>query len=155
RGLCVVAGRVVAVGGRAVFVVAMGGRRAAGRMVAPTARGNGSALHGRDGTRAAQQQVEPSRSCRDAELTRPRRDAILLISRSATSAWPGTFYRRNESLPSDMRYFDGRPPETLRFGSPWDFVLGLWEPCGNTSPERELTHPSFLREGLSICNRSA
>ena len=32
---------------------------------------------------------------------------------------PGTFYRRNESLPSDMRYFDGRPPETLRFGSPW------------------------------------
>jgi len=32
---------------------------------------------------------------------------------------PGTFYRRNESLPSDMRYFDGKPPETLRFGSPW------------------------------------
>src|SRR5262245_61987139 len=31
---------------------------------------------------------------------------------------PGTFYRRNESLPSDMRYFDGRPPQTLRFGSP-------------------------------------
>jgi hypothetical protein len=40
---------------------------AVGRMVAPTARGNGSALHGRDGTRAAQQQEEPSRSCRDAE----------------------------------------------------------------------------------------
>jgi glyoxylase-like metal-dependent hydrolase (beta-lactamase superfamily II) len=32
---------------------------------------------------------------------------------------PGTFYRCNESLPSDMRYFDGSPPETLRFGSPW------------------------------------
>ena len=32
---------------------------------------------------------------------------------------PGTFYRRNESLPSDMRYFDGSPPQTLRFGSPW------------------------------------
>jgi len=32
---------------------------------------------------------------------------------------PGTFYRRNESLPSEMRYFDGRPPEALRFGSPW------------------------------------
>lgn len=32
---------------------------------------------------------------------------------------PGTFYRRNESLPSDMRYFDGKPPQTLRFGSPW------------------------------------
>jgi 7,8-dihydropterin-6-yl-methyl-4-(beta-D-ribofuranosyl)aminobenzene 5'-phosphate synthase len=32
---------------------------------------------------------------------------------------PGTFYRRNESLPSDMRYFGGEPPETLRFGTPW------------------------------------
>jgi 7,8-dihydropterin-6-yl-methyl-4-(beta-D-ribofuranosyl)aminobenzene 5'-phosphate synthase len=35
------------------------------------------------------------------------------------AALPGTFYRRNESLPSDMRYFEGRPPETLRFGTPW------------------------------------
>ena len=35
------------------------------------------------------------------------------------AALPGTFYRRNESLPADMRYFDGKPPETLRFGSPW------------------------------------
>lgn len=32
---------------------------------------------------------------------------------------PGTFYRRNESLPPDMRYFDGEPPETLQFGTPW------------------------------------
>ena len=32
---------------------------------------------------------------------------------------PGTFYRRNESLPEDMQYFDGKPPETLRFGTPW------------------------------------
>jgi 7,8-dihydropterin-6-yl-methyl-4-(beta-D-ribofuranosyl)aminobenzene 5'-phosphate synthase len=32
---------------------------------------------------------------------------------------PGTFYRANESLPPDMRYFDGDPPETLRFGTPW------------------------------------
>src|SRR5262249_26568145 len=35
------------------------------------------------------------------------------------AALPGTFYRRNESLPADMRYFDGRAPQTLRFGSPW------------------------------------
>jgi 7,8-dihydropterin-6-yl-methyl-4-(beta-D-ribofuranosyl)aminobenzene 5'-phosphate synthase len=33
------------------------------------------------------------------------------------AALPGTFYRRNESLPADMRYFDGKPQETLRFGS--------------------------------------
>jgi hypothetical protein len=35
------------------------------------------------------------------------------------AALPGSFYKRNESLPSEMRYFDGKPPETLRFGSPW------------------------------------
>ena len=32
---------------------------------------------------------------------------------------PGTFYRRNDTLPDDMRYFDGKPPDTLRFGTPW------------------------------------
>jgi 7,8-dihydropterin-6-yl-methyl-4-(beta-D-ribofuranosyl)aminobenzene 5'-phosphate synthase len=35
------------------------------------------------------------------------------------AALPGTFYKRDESLPPEMRYFDGNPPETLRFGSPW------------------------------------
>src|SRR5215467_8142083 len=35
------------------------------------------------------------------------------------SAVPGTFYRRNASLPAEMSYFDGKQPETLRFGSPW------------------------------------
>ena len=32
---------------------------------------------------------------------------------------PGTFYRKNESLPQEMRYYDGKPPEMLRFGSAW------------------------------------
>jgi 7,8-dihydropterin-6-yl-methyl-4-(beta-D-ribofuranosyl)aminobenzene 5'-phosphate synthase len=32
---------------------------------------------------------------------------------------PGAFYRRNDTLPDDMRYFDGKPPDTLRFGTPW------------------------------------
>jgi 7,8-dihydropterin-6-yl-methyl-4-(beta-D-ribofuranosyl)aminobenzene 5'-phosphate synthase len=35
------------------------------------------------------------------------------------AALPGTFYERNEALPPEMRYFDGQPPETLRFGSAW------------------------------------
>jgi 7,8-dihydropterin-6-yl-methyl-4-(beta-D-ribofuranosyl)aminobenzene 5'-phosphate synthase len=35
------------------------------------------------------------------------------------AALPSTFYRRNDKLPEGMRYFDGKPPETLRFGSPW------------------------------------
>jgi len=42
------------------------------------------------------------------------------------AALPGTFYRRDESLPADMRYFDGRPPETLRFGSPWPDANFTW-----------------------------
>ena len=32
---------------------------------------------------------------------------------------PGSFYRKDESLSRDMRYFDGAPPEVLRFGSAW------------------------------------
>jgi 7,8-dihydropterin-6-yl-methyl-4-(beta-D-ribofuranosyl)aminobenzene 5'-phosphate synthase len=35
------------------------------------------------------------------------------------AALPGTFYKRDKSLPPEMRYFDGNPPETLRFGSAW------------------------------------
>ena len=35
------------------------------------------------------------------------------------AALPGTFYKRDKSLPAEMRYFDGKPPETLRFGSAW------------------------------------
>jgi 7,8-dihydropterin-6-yl-methyl-4-(beta-D-ribofuranosyl)aminobenzene 5'-phosphate synthase len=35
------------------------------------------------------------------------------------AASPSTFYKRDESLPPEMRYFDGNPPETLRFGSAW------------------------------------
>ena len=34
-------------------------------------------------------------------------------------ALPGTFYRRDESLPPEMRYYNGAPPETMRFGTPW------------------------------------
>ena len=39
---------------------------------------------------------------------------------------PSTFYRRNESLPTDMRYFDGKPPDTLRFGTPWPGANFTW-----------------------------
>ena len=30
---------------------------------------------------------------------------------------PGTFYRKDESLPAEMRYYSGTPPETLKFGT--------------------------------------
>ncbi len=35
------------------------------------------------------------------------------------AALPWTFYKRDELLPPEMRYFDGKPPESLRFGTPW------------------------------------
>lgn len=39
---------------------------------------------------------------------------------------PATFYKREESLPPEMRYFDGDPPETLRFGSAWPQANFTW-----------------------------
>ena len=38
----------------------------------------------------------------------------------------GTFYRQDTSLPDDMRYYDGKPPQTMTFGAAWpsaNFVL--------------------------------
>lgn len=30
---------------------------------------------------------------------------------------PSKFYRKDDSLPADMRYYDGAPPETMKFGT--------------------------------------
>jgi 7,8-dihydropterin-6-yl-methyl-4-(beta-D-ribofuranosyl)aminobenzene 5'-phosphate synthase len=32
---------------------------------------------------------------------------------------PNSLYRKDESLPANMRYFDGNPPDTLSASSPW------------------------------------
>ncbi len=32
---------------------------------------------------------------------------------------PSTFYRKDASLPTEQRYYDGAPPETMRFGTAW------------------------------------
>jgi 7,8-dihydropterin-6-yl-methyl-4-(beta-D-ribofuranosyl)aminobenzene 5'-phosphate synthase len=32
---------------------------------------------------------------------------------------PGTFYRKDPSLPPEQRYYNGTPPETMRLGSAW------------------------------------
>jgi 7,8-dihydropterin-6-yl-methyl-4-(beta-D-ribofuranosyl)aminobenzene 5'-phosphate synthase len=32
---------------------------------------------------------------------------------------PGTFYRRDTTLEPEQRYYDGTPPEIMRFGSAW------------------------------------
>ena len=38
------------------------------------------------------------------------------------SSLPGTFYRRDESLPAEQRYYDGSPPATMVSGSAWPRV---------------------------------
>ena len=35
------------------------------------------------------------------------------------SSLPSSFYRKKESLPAEMRYFDGKPPEVMEFGKAW------------------------------------
>ena len=35
------------------------------------------------------------------------------------SALPSAFYRKKEDLPAHIRYYDGKPPETMTFGSAW------------------------------------
>lgn len=42
------------------------------------------------------------------------------------AALPGRFYRTDDSLPSEMRYFDGKPPDALRFGTPWPQANFSW-----------------------------
>lgn len=32
---------------------------------------------------------------------------------------PGSFYRRNEALAPSQRYYDGKPPDVMRFGAAW------------------------------------
>jgi 7,8-dihydropterin-6-yl-methyl-4-(beta-D-ribofuranosyl)aminobenzene 5'-phosphate synthase len=35
------------------------------------------------------------------------------------SSLPSSFYRKDPSLPAEQRYFDGAPPEVMKFGSAW------------------------------------
>jgi 7,8-dihydropterin-6-yl-methyl-4-(beta-D-ribofuranosyl)aminobenzene 5'-phosphate synthase len=35
------------------------------------------------------------------------------------SALPSAFYRKADSLPAEMRYYGGRPPDTMAFGTAW------------------------------------
>jgi 7,8-dihydropterin-6-yl-methyl-4-(beta-D-ribofuranosyl)aminobenzene 5'-phosphate synthase len=35
------------------------------------------------------------------------------------SSLPASFYRKDESLPPEMRYYDGKPPEVMKFGTAW------------------------------------
>ena len=42
------------------------------------------------------------------------------------AALPGTFYRRDSTLPDSMRYFNAAPPDELSFGTPWPRANFTW-----------------------------
>jgi 7,8-dihydropterin-6-yl-methyl-4-(beta-D-ribofuranosyl)aminobenzene 5'-phosphate synthase len=42
------------------------------------------------------------------------------------STLPNAFYRKEPALPDDMRYFDGHPPQTMRFGTAWPGAHFQW-----------------------------
>ena len=42
------------------------------------------------------------------------------------AALPGAFYRKDESLPVYMRYYDGQAPEKMAFGTPWPNANFVW-----------------------------
>jgi 7,8-dihydropterin-6-yl-methyl-4-(beta-D-ribofuranosyl)aminobenzene 5'-phosphate synthase len=35
------------------------------------------------------------------------------------SSLPSSFYRKDQALPPEMRYYDGNPPEIMKFGTAW------------------------------------
>jgi 7,8-dihydropterin-6-yl-methyl-4-(beta-D-ribofuranosyl)aminobenzene 5'-phosphate synthase len=52
---------------------------------------------------------------------------------------PGSFYRRDPSLPPDQRYFSGAPPEIMRFGSAWPGAnFQLVDKTGEIAPDVHL-----------------
>lgn len=42
------------------------------------------------------------------------------------SSLPGIFYPRCHSLPAYMQYYDGKPPEAIRHGTPWPDANFVW-----------------------------
>lgn len=83
------------------------------------------------------------------------------------SSLSAEFYRKEEVLPESMRYFDGRPPETLRFGTAWAgasfmpldrtteiapgiFILALVSEVAGTRELRELSLAIDTPEGLIL-----
>jgi 7,8-dihydropterin-6-yl-methyl-4-(beta-D-ribofuranosyl)aminobenzene 5'-phosphate synthase len=83
------------------------------------------------------------------------------------STLPSKFYRKNESLPMEMRYYDGSPPETMKFGSAWQganfepiekttevapgvHVIALVSEAAGTKELRELSLAIETPEGIVL-----
>src|SRR5882724_6427418 len=52
---------------------------------------------------------------------------------------PGTFYRKDPSLPPEQRYYNGTPPDVMRFGSAWPGAnIQLVDKTGEIAPNIHL-----------------
>ena len=52
---------------------------------------------------------------------------------------PGSFYRKDASLPPEQRYYSGTPPEVMRFGSAWPGAnIQLVDKTGEIAPNIHL-----------------
>jgi 7,8-dihydropterin-6-yl-methyl-4-(beta-D-ribofuranosyl)aminobenzene 5'-phosphate synthase len=47
---------------------------------------------------------------------------------------PSTFYRKDPSLPPEQRYYDGNPPEVMKFGTAWPANFELIEKTTEIAP---------------------
>lgn len=47
---------------------------------------------------------------------------------------PSTFYRKDPSLPPEQRYYDGKPPEIMKFGTAWPANFELIEKITEIAP---------------------
>jgi 7,8-dihydropterin-6-yl-methyl-4-(beta-D-ribofuranosyl)aminobenzene 5'-phosphate synthase len=47
---------------------------------------------------------------------------------------PSTFYRKDASLPLEQRYYDGKPPEIMKFGTAWPANFELIEKTTEIAP---------------------
>jgi len=47
---------------------------------------------------------------------------------------PSTFYRKDTSLPPEQRYYDGKPPEIMKFGTAWPANFELIEKTTEIAP---------------------
>jgi len=77
---------------------------------------------------------------------------------------PNSFYRRDESLAANMRYFDGNPPNTLSASTPWpqanfvrvDAVTEVARAFSSCRPSRKLPAPwNFAKFRWPFAGRKA
>jgi 7,8-dihydropterin-6-yl-methyl-4-(beta-D-ribofuranosyl)aminobenzene 5'-phosphate synthase len=83
------------------------------------------------------------------------------------SSLPSSFYRKQDSLPREMRYYDGEPEDTLSFGTAWPrgrfvpvdstvevapgvFVIALVSDVPGTRELRELSLAIETAEGMVV-----